>query len=51
MLNKKKKIFKRLVIFSITLMFVFSAIQLSTVSTSTIADNVSIKPRCVFQKI
>jgi hypothetical protein len=51
MIDKKKKIIKRLVIFSITLMFIFTAIQLSTVSTSTIADNVSIKPRCVFQKI
>jgi len=51
MLSKKKTIIKRLVIFSITLMFFFTAIQLSTVSTSSITDNVSQKPRCVFQKI
>jgi hypothetical protein len=51
MLKKKKTIFKRLVIFSITLMFIFTAIQLSAVSTNSIPDNVSIKSRCSFQKI
>ena len=51
MQNNKKTTFKRLVIFSMTLMFFFTAIQLSTVSTSIINDNVTIKQRCVFQKI
>jgi len=51
MLKKKKTILKRLVIFSITLMFIFTAIQLSAVSTNSITDNLSIKPRCSFQKI
>ena len=51
MLKKKKTILKRLVIFSITLMFIFTAIQLSAVSTNSITDNISIKPRCSFQKI
>jgi len=50
MLKKKKTTFKRLVIFSITLMFIFTAIQLSIASQSTITDNESIKPRCSFQK-
>ena len=51
MLNKKKTTFKRLVIFSITLMFIFTATQISTVSISILTDNESIKPRCSFQKI
>jgi len=51
MLKKKKTTFKRLVIFSITSMFIFTAIQLSIASPSTITNNVSIKPRYSFQKI
>ncbi|VVB61857.1 Uncharacterised protein [uncultured archaeon] len=51
MLNKKKTKFKRLVIFSIAFMFIFTAIQLSTVSINTTADNISIKPISSFQKI
>ena len=51
MLKKKKTIFKRLVIFSITLMFIFTAIQLSAVSSNSLTNNVSVKSRCSFQKI
>lgn len=51
MLRKKKTIYKRLVVFSIVLMFFITAIQLSVISTSSINDNVSKKPRCIFQKI
>jgi hypothetical protein len=50
MLRKKKTIFKRLVIFSITLMFFCTAIQLSAVSTSSITNDVSKNLRCTFQK-
>lgn len=49
MLKKKKTTFKRLVIFSITLMCIFTAIQLGIASPNTIADDISIKPRCSFQ--
>jgi hypothetical protein len=51
MSKKKKTTFKRLVIFSITLMFICTAIQLSIASPITTTDNISIKPRCSFQKI
>ena len=50
MSRKKKTIFKRLVIFSITLMFFCTAIQLSAVSTSSITNDVSKNLRCIFQK-
>lgn len=50
MLRKKKTIYKRLVVFSIVLMFFITAIQLSVISTSSIKENESKKPRCIFQK-
>jgi hypothetical protein len=49
MLKKKKTTFKKLVIFSITMMLIFTAIQISTASRSTTTNNMSVKPRCSFQ--
>ena len=50
MISRKKTIFKRLVIFSIVLMFFVTSIHLSAVSISLKDDQVSNKPRCIFQK-
>ncbi len=51
MSRKKKTISKRLVIFSITSMLLFTAIQLSVVSTSSLTDHISKNQRCAFQAI
>ena len=49
-MKKGNYIFKKLVIFSIALMFFITAIQISAVSTDVMNENDYKKPRCFFQK-
>jgi hypothetical protein len=51
MLCPKKTKLNRLMIFSVTAMFMLTAIQFSIASSDIITENISIKPRCTFQKI